>query len=270
MKLTNYYAAAAIAALTASASAATIGINFMNGQYADNTGVGSDENTAALDAALSVSSPAWNNHAIAGTGASTTATVAGIGMTLYRSGTWSGGSEGVTAGGDASQQVFRMYLEDGDGGGSYADGDGIGASIHLTGLTDALGGDAYRVHVLFSSDTVGASFAGVTLYDGEASDPATVAINSLTSLATGTATVAGNGTYPVASGAGTNEGGARGFVTFGGADGFTANNLVIAADDRDGSARGSIAGIVIETVPEPSSTALLGLGGLALILRRRK
>ena len=34
---------------------------------------------------------------------------------------------------------------------------------------------------------------------------------------------------------------------------------------------GSISGIVVsEVVPEPSSAALLGLGGLALIFRRRK
>ncbi|MGB0993369.1 MAG: PEP-CTERM sorting domain-containing protein [Akkermansiaceae bacterium] len=33
---------------------------------------------------------------------------------------------------------------------------------------------------------------------------------------------------------------------------------------------GNWAALTIESVPEPSSTALLGLGGLALILRRRK
>lgn len=33
---------------------------------------------------------------------------------------------------------------------------------------------------------------------------------------------------------------------------------------------GSVAGVNFDAVPEPSSTALLGLGGLALILRRRK
>jgi len=46
--------------------------------------------------------------------------------------------------------------------------------------------------------------------------------------------------------------------------------LDIQGDTRAGSSRGSVAGIQITAVPEPSSAALLGLGGLALILRRRK
>jgi hypothetical protein len=37
-----------------------------------------------------------------------------------------------------------------------------------------------------------------------------------------------------------------------------------------GTGTGFIGGYVVETVPEPSSTALLGLGGLALMLRRRR
>ncbi|BDS08806.1 hypothetical protein NT6N_38460 [Oceaniferula spumae] len=39
------------------------------------------------------------------------------------------------------------------------------------------------------------------------------------------------------------------------------------ADDQDPALSGYV---VLQSVPEPSSTALLGLGGLALILRRRK
>ena len=49
-----------------------------------------------------------------------------------------------------------------------------------------------------------------------------------------------------------------------------ADNFTIDVFSDDGG-RGSINGIqIIAAVPEPSSTALLGLGGLALILRRRK
>ena len=51
----------------------------------------------------------------------------------------------------------------------------------------------------------------------------------------------------------------------GAADNFTID---VFADNANG--RGSINGIQIIAIPEPSSTALLGLGGLALILRRRK
>lgn len=50
----------------------------------------------------------------------------------------------------------------------------------------------------------------------------------------------------------------------------TAANLTIAAGARNGSVRGPINGFVIVQIPEPSTTALFGLGGLALILRRRK
>ncbi|QQL46089.1 PEP-CTERM sorting domain-containing protein [Sulfuriroseicoccus oceanibius] len=49
-------------------------------------------------------------------------------------------------------------------------------------------------------------------------------------------------------------------------------DLSITTPVRNGSTRSSIAGFTVEytAVPEPSSAALLGLGGLALILRRRK
>ncbi|MGB0993499.1 MAG: PEP-CTERM sorting domain-containing protein [Akkermansiaceae bacterium] len=49
---------------------------------------------------------------------------------------------------------------------------------------------------------------------------------------------------------------------------FTGDTLTISGDAVSG--RGTLNGFQIIAVPEPSSTALLGLGGLALILRRRK
>ena len=45
---------------------------------------------------------------------------------------------------------------------------------------------------------------------------------------------------------------------------------ILTANGSDAANRVGLAEVVITTVPEPSSTALLGLGGLALILRRRK
>jgi len=70
------------------------------------------------------------------------------------------------------------------------------------------------------------------------------------------------------------------FGNSGAADDYTdpLNGLLIAAGTNiTFAARGPldsthirISSITVETVPEPSSTALLGLGGLGLIMRRRK
>ncbi len=51
----------------------------------------------------------------------------------------------------------------------------------------------------------------------------------------------------------------------------TSTNLKFTFESQDGGGLAGLDNIRITTaVPEPSSTALLGLGGLALILRRRK
>lgn len=53
---------------------------------------------------------------------------------------------------------------------------------------------------------------------------------------------------------------------------ISAGETIIFTLDDNGNASGDehFGNFTISTVPEPSSTALLGLGGLALILRRRK
>jgi hypothetical protein len=61
-------------------------------------------------------------------------------------------------------------------------------------------------------------------------------------------------------------------VLFSGLDGSSGSiTFTIIDDDADG-VNGVLSGLQLESVavPEPSTTALLGLGGLALILRRRK
>jgi len=53
----------------------------------------------------------------------------------------------------------------------------------------------------------------------------------------------------------------------------TAGTLSLSVDEgivAGGDNRPVVSGLIISAVPEPTTTALLGLGGLALILRRRK
>ncbi|MFC5050395.1 PEP-CTERM sorting domain-containing protein [Rubritalea spongiae] len=49
-----------------------------------------------------------------------------------------------------------------------------------------------------------------------------------------------------------------------------SKNYQFAAYGQDNEAARSISSVTVTAVPEPSATALLGLGGLALIMRRRK
>ncbi|BDS07209.1 hypothetical protein NT6N_22490 [Oceaniferula spumae] len=53
-------------------------------------------------------------------------------------------------------------------------------------------------------------------------------------------------------------------------DGATSGKFGIETQQRLSTQGGGFTGFTIDAVPEPSTTALLGLGGLALIMRRRK
>ena len=83
------------------------------------------------------------------------------------------------------------------------------------------------------------------------------------------------GSHPLSSGLAedTNAADVAGDTNYARFNGLVAdgsNNLAfdfLLAGDRDAPINGFQ---LIETIPEPSTTALLGLGGLALILRRRK
>lgn len=70
---------------------------------------------------------------------------------------YNAGSEGLN-GTDASQQVFRMYLDDGDGGDSYFATDGYGASVQVSGLAsswESSGAGSYSLTLYFSTDATG-------------------------------------------------------------------------------------------------------------------
>lgn len=263
----------ATVAFSSTSFAASLAVNFSNGGVAD-TEVGSGENTAALNTAVGLVNPTWYNVPITGTGSIAngkgSGTFSSIGVSAYSANYWKGGSW-AASGSDASQQVFNIYLDDGngsDGDNTYFNGDGIGASIHLTNIAQYLAANnatSYTLTLFYSTDTSSSSFRTTTVYSGVAGTPSATAITSLTSLGTVTATVAGDGKYPI-SGVGTVSGGTRGYGTLAN---LTADNLVITMPSTGGG-RGSIAGFAITTVPEPSSLALSLLGTLGLLRRRRR
>ena len=153
----------------------------------------------------------------------------------------------------SDQSVFRGYLDD-NGGDSQND-------IHLTGLSGwltAAGATSYQVVILRSTDNA-TGFNPLTITTGDVTGE-TGWLSSATPTGGNTADTLWAGTSFGTGGTHTYE-----------SNVFTANQDGIALTfTRAGVNRGSVAGIVIVSVPEPSSAALLGLGGLALILRRRK
>lgn len=134
------------------------------------------------------------------------------------------------------ESVYGGYLDDG-GTGSTA------PTVIFTGLTAEFGGAAYNVTLYGFSDspdnTVGTYDIGGTSVDAVASP------------STGDLT----GNYGIAT-----------------LNGVTGDSLTIAGFNTDSSRdrRETISGITITPVPEPSGVALLGLGGLGFLMRRRR
>lgn len=259
---------AALVVLPAGLSkAATVAVDFNHGDFMDNTGI------QAGETAMGIPGSAWTNIPITGAGgaASGTATAGGLTVTWNSANAWQAGSEGLN-GTDASQQVFRMYLDDGDGGSSYFNGDGYGASVQVSGLSSFLGSSGaskYSVTLYFSTDAT--SFVTAEIRQGLLTGTASATtISSLPSLGTISAQAPlGDGTYPFATGAGTDTGGHRGIGTLAG---LSADSITIAMPKNPGAngVRGSLAGFSITTVPEPSASLMLGGLGFAGLLRRRR
>lgn len=235
MKLKN--TVLAFAAMTAVSSAATISVNFTeSATAAHNNQQLAAGTTAGLTGYVAQN---WNNVATAtGTVGSLNQDDAGTATVSTASVTW--GSSGVwgdaAANGDADfsigdAQLARGYLDDG----------GSGVNFDVTGVSYA----SYTLVLYFSTDTNGGVYNTATV---NGSDYNTTGTKSQYNL-----------------------------------DGWDETNSIVITDlsgdlavdvlPRDGANRGSIAGFqIVDTtvIPEPSSSALLGLGGLALILRRRK
>lgn len=266
--LVSIIRAATVISLPAGAArAASVAVNFHHADYADNTGI------QAGETAMGIPGSSWTNLAIEGAGGASagTGTAGGLTVIWNAANAYSAGSEGLL-GTDASQQVFRMYLDDGDGGSTnYFTGDGYGVTLQVSGLAALLGANSatsYNLTLYFGTDS--ASFTTAQIRDGLPVGLASAtSISSLPSLGTIAAeTPVGNGTYPFSTGAGTDTGGHR---AIGSLVGLTADAITIAMPSNAGNGvRGSLSGFSITTVPEPSVTLMLGGLGLAGLMRRRR
>ncbi|MFC4992321.1 PEP-CTERM sorting domain-containing protein [Rubritalea tangerina] len=225
---------------SSSAIAASVAINFSTERVADD-----DLFDTSLTGPTNISGTNWNhtannasgtiNNLIDDTGASTT-----VSLSYSSQNTWS--NNAGTANNNKKLSV------------GYLDDSGAGPNITLTGLS-SLGGSSYNVYIILGSDSgnggtytseditlngvgiIGQSFTALGHHAfGAGSAPWIQATASVT------------GDYILGS----------------------ANTDTLTITNAGGTGRGSIAGVIVEAVPEPSSTALLGIAGCLLVIRRRR
>jgi PEP-CTERM motif len=198
-------------------------------------------------------------------------TLAGSSVTAqwFSANTWAAGSEGAS-----EQQLYRVYLDDGDGGSSLVSGDGIGVSVTISGLNAwmaANGGLSYKLRCYASTDTDNALFRPVTIRSGapNSADGANQLLN-LAILETVTVPTLGPGDFPPNTTPDPTWGvwQSRGYGDS--SYSLTADVITLTIPTRDGSTRGTLAGFQIILIPEPSSMAVLALGLGALIVRRKR
>lgn len=200
-----------------------------------------------------------------------TITLAGSSVTATwnAANTWAGGREDTS-----EQQLYRVYLDDGDGGNSLVAGDGIGASVTISGLGGWLaanGGLSYRIRAYSSTDMDNALFQPVQVRLGapNAADGANQLLN-LSVLDTFAVPTLGPGDFPPNTTPDPTWGmwQARGYGDSTLA--FTDDVITLTVASRNGTTRGTLAGFKIDIIPEPSSMALAALGLGALIASRRR
>ena len=244
-------------------AATVIGINFNNN---DPAGSQNDGNFGAT----------WTNiDDPSGAGVALSGTDGDVVLGWASSGFWTAGSwTSSTFGNEFNLPIgmMRVYLDDGDNPAAGApesmgavDGDGIGVSVTLVGLADWLTANnlpGYTIRTFHSTDTGDATFRTVSIRDG-----VSVTDSILESLVP---TVQGNGQWDGTSvdEGGNQTGGTRGDAIF--ASVFTQDAITLTMPTREGSSRGTLAGVVITAIPEPSSVALAALGIFALVGIRRR
>ncbi len=198
-----------------------------------------------------VLAPNWNNSAsssfsvsgsslLDNSGAATT-----ISYTLATTQTWGGWQTGATPSQDADSSYNKLMLN------QYlnsATAFGNPESLSLSGISYS----SYNLYVYVSSDTAGRTGSltlGSTTYDFSTEGPAAISgANAVLALSTDT-----TGANPTAN-----------YVVF---SGLTGGSQTVSLDIPNG---GGISAFQIVAVPEPSTMALAGLGGLGLLMLRRR
>lgn len=142
---------------------------------------------------------------------------------------------------DSEQQLYRVYLDDGDGGNSYEDGDGIGASVQITGLDAwmaANGLSGYYIRSFHGTDTNKAQFQPVTVRAGVPAEFGSLL--DLPEILTFGATESGNGYFP--SGINSAQSGtrARGQSTV-----LKEGAITLTIPARNGNTRGTLTGLML-------------------------
>jgi len=224
--------------------AATVGLNFadgwsgiwLTGKTADGFDGWVDSTT--IDTSTGNTAPSGTTTLAGGT----------ISVAWNAANTWSAGNQN-----NADQMLYRVYLDDGDGGSSLVAGDGIGVSVTVTGLgawLAANGSQKYIVRCYASTDHNPAmSFHPASIRAG-APDPLNGAtqLTSLSVLETLTMPRLGGADFPPNTASTTSS---RGFAD----SGLRAEDTItITIPSRSGSTRGSLAGLKIYTA-EPAITA---------------
>ena len=238
----------------------TLGFNFHSGSYTV-TAVPEYRHTAALDAAANLKTTLWKNISISGhlslADGRGRGSAGGITVHTYASGQYAAGSESQATNGDASQRVFRIYLDDWDGGNGYFNGDGIGASVHIAGIRNFLeANDAtdYRLTVFYNSEEGNNVFPPAQVRRGLPGPASASAIPSLPLLGSTSVTVLGNGLQPYPA-AGSSANGSQGRRAWGELAGLTDSDITLCLPTISAGRRASVSGFALTVIVPPPSLA---------------